>query len=81
MPHLRLEVPEEWLREDFKQATGFDVKKLLDVEPSGKLIRCGAICVTRVIVAVVPGVNDGVMHEMLLPEKKHCHPTGMLCDT
>ena len=30
MPHLRLEVAEEWLREDFKQATGFDAKKLLD---------------------------------------------------
>jgi len=25
-----MEVPEEWLREDFKQSTGFDVKKLLD---------------------------------------------------
>jgi 5-carboxymethyl-2-hydroxymuconate isomerase len=30
MPHLRLEVPEEWLREDFKIATGFDAHKLLD---------------------------------------------------
>jgi hypothetical protein len=30
MPHLRLEVPEEWLREDYKQSTGFDAKKLLD---------------------------------------------------
>jgi hypothetical protein len=31
MPHLRLEVPEEWLREDFKSSpAGFDVKKLLD---------------------------------------------------
>ena len=30
MPHLRLEVPEEWLREDFALATGFDAKKLLD---------------------------------------------------
>jgi 5-carboxymethyl-2-hydroxymuconate isomerase len=30
MPHLRIEVAEEWLREDFKAATGFDVKKLLD---------------------------------------------------
>jgi 5-carboxymethyl-2-hydroxymuconate isomerase len=30
MPHLRLEVPEEWLREDFRQATGFDPKRLLD---------------------------------------------------
>jgi hypothetical protein len=30
MPHLRLEVPEEWLRDDFKSATGFDAKKLLD---------------------------------------------------
>jgi len=30
MPHLRLQVPEEWLREDFKAATGFDAKKLLD---------------------------------------------------
>ena len=30
MPHLRLEVPEEWLREDFTAATGFDAKKLLD---------------------------------------------------
>ena len=30
MPHLRLFVPEEWLREEFKSATGFDAKKLLD---------------------------------------------------
>ena len=30
MPHLRLEVPEEWLREDFIDATGFDARKLLD---------------------------------------------------
>lgn len=30
MPHLRLQVPEEWLREDFKTTTGFDAKKLLD---------------------------------------------------
>lgn len=30
MPHLRLEVAEEWLREDFTLATGFDAKKLLD---------------------------------------------------
>src|SRR5215469_3753207 len=30
MPHLRLFVPEEWLREEFHRATGFDAKKLLD---------------------------------------------------
>ena len=30
MPHLRLYVPEEWLREDFKAATNFDAEKLLD---------------------------------------------------
>ena len=30
MPHLRLFVPEEWLREDFRRQTGFDAKKLLD---------------------------------------------------
>jgi len=30
MPHLRLQVAEEWLREDFTAATGFDAKKLLD---------------------------------------------------
>jgi hypothetical protein len=30
MPHLRLYVPEEWLREDFRLATGFDAKQLLD---------------------------------------------------
>jgi 5-carboxymethyl-2-hydroxymuconate isomerase len=30
MPHLRVEVAEEWLREDFKATTGFDAKKLLD---------------------------------------------------
>jgi hypothetical protein len=30
MPHLRLEVPEEWLREDFVRATGVDVRKLMD---------------------------------------------------
>lgn len=29
MPHLRLHVPEEWLREDFQRATGFDARKLL----------------------------------------------------
>jgi len=31
MPHLRLHVPEEWLREEFRVATGFDAVKLLDV--------------------------------------------------
>jgi len=30
MPHLRIEVAEEWLREDFIAASGFDAKKLLD---------------------------------------------------
>ena len=30
MPHLRLFVPEEWLREEFQRSTGFDAKKLLD---------------------------------------------------
>jgi hypothetical protein len=30
MPHLRLEVPAEWLHEEYKLATGFDAKKLLD---------------------------------------------------
>jgi 5-carboxymethyl-2-hydroxymuconate isomerase len=30
MPHLRLELPEEWLRDEFRQSTGFDAKKLLD---------------------------------------------------
>jgi hypothetical protein len=30
MPHLRLYVPEEWLRDDFRRTTGFDAHKLLD---------------------------------------------------
>ena len=30
MPHLRLYVPEEWLREDFQASTGFDARRLLD---------------------------------------------------
>src|SRR5688572_22366602 len=30
MPHLRLEVPEAWLRNEFIEATGVDVRKLLD---------------------------------------------------
>lgn len=30
MPHLRLYVPEEWLREEFQAETGFDARKLLD---------------------------------------------------
>jgi hypothetical protein len=30
MPHLRLYVPEEWLREDFTRTTGFDAQRLLD---------------------------------------------------
>lgn len=30
MPHLRLEVPEEWLSDEFRTETGFDAGKLLD---------------------------------------------------
>ncbi len=30
MPHLRLQVPEEWLHDDFIKDTGFDARKLLD---------------------------------------------------
>jgi len=30
MPHLRLYVPDEWLRDDFRRATGFDARTLLD---------------------------------------------------
>src|ERR1700690_1858324 len=30
MPHLRLHVPDEWLREEFTLATGFDAKELLN---------------------------------------------------
>jgi hypothetical protein len=30
MPHLRLQVPEEWLTEEFTRNTGFDARKLLD---------------------------------------------------
>jgi hypothetical protein len=30
MPHLRLYVPEEWLRDDFRHSTGFDATRLLD---------------------------------------------------
>ncbi len=30
MPHLRLFVPEEWLRDDFRRTTGFDAQQLLD---------------------------------------------------
>jgi len=39
MPHLRLYVPQEWLREDFRTATGFDATKLLGllVEAVGNL--------------------------------------------
>jgi len=30
MPHLRLQVPEEWLHDAFKKSTGFDAHKMLD---------------------------------------------------
>jgi 5-carboxymethyl-2-hydroxymuconate isomerase len=30
MPHLRLYVPEEWLRDEFRRTTGFDAASLLD---------------------------------------------------
>jgi hypothetical protein len=30
VPHLRLEVPVEWLSQEFRTATGFDAEKLLD---------------------------------------------------
>jgi hypothetical protein len=30
LPHLRLHVSDEWLREEFTASTGFDAKKLLD---------------------------------------------------
>jgi hypothetical protein len=30
MPHLRLQVAQEWLQEDFTRTTGFDARKLMD---------------------------------------------------
>ena len=40
MPHLRLEVPELWLRKEFIATTGFDAHKLLDhlVEVAADLV-------------------------------------------
>jgi len=62
VPHLRLQVPEEWLREEFVAATGFDASKLLDV-----LVETVANLRMEVSGAEVPLVNLRNLKHAIIP--------------
>ena len=66
MPHLRLEVPEEWLAESFVQASGFDARALLDhlVEVVTSLrMENAAIEARRQEIRAVAGNPDAVISD------------------
>jgi hypothetical protein len=74
LPHLRLEVPAEWLSEEFRTATGFDAEQLLSV-----LVRT----VTDLRVEnpdpgkdppEVPMINSGNLKHAVIPV--HCAAVG-----
>ena len=65
MPHLRLEVPEEWLREDFRASTGFDARKLLDTLVDA-LLNLRMPSPTDPI-QMVPLINKGNLKHAIIP--------------
>ena len=67
MPHLRLEVPAEWLGAEFRERTGFDAEKLL-----GVLVR--TVAELRMenpgagkVPAEVPFLNPGNLKHAVVP--------------
>jgi len=67
MPHLRLEVPVEWLSEGFRVATGFDAENLL-----AALIR--AVADLRMGSQDVPMINLSNLKHAIVPI--HCAGVG-----
>jgi hypothetical protein len=66
MPHLRLEVPAEWLGEEFRAATGFDAGRLLQ-----ELVRVAA---GLRLESGAPMVNLGNLKHAIVPV--HCAGVG-----
>jgi hypothetical protein len=75
MPHLRLYVPEEWLRDDFQASTGFDGRRLLDhlvrVVANLRMENPAADAKTR----EVPMINLGNLKHAIVP-LIHAHVGG-----
>jgi len=67
MPHLGLYVPEEWLREEFQRATGFDAKKLLDTLVQVVADLCMANPARPGSSDVVPMINLGNLKHAIVP--------------
>ena len=74
VPHLRLEVPEEWLRDEFRDATGFDARKLLDhlVDTLLKLRMPGADDPQK----QVPLINQSNLKHAIVPLQYAYNPPG-----
>jgi hypothetical protein len=76
MPHLRLQVPEEWLRDEFKLATGFDPRKLLDhlvqVVAGLRMEKPGA---DGAVPDMVPVINLSNLKHAIMP-LSHAHVGG-----
>jgi len=68
MPHLRLFVPEEWLRDDFRRDTGFDAGALLD-----RLVQ--AVADFRMGEPAVPMINLSNLKHAIVP-LQHAHVGG-----
>jgi hypothetical protein len=62
MPHLRLQVPEEWLDEGFADATGFDARRLLDH-------------LVQVVVGLGMSINLNNLKHAIIPVA-HAHVAG-----
>ena len=71
MPHLRLEVPQEWLSDDFRVASGFDAKALMDLlvktiadmrmeKPGSAGLEVPVVNIRNLKHAIVPLVSVGV---------------------
>jgi hypothetical protein len=75
MPHLRLYVPEEWLRDEFQRTTGFDAKRLLDhlvqVVAGLRMENPAADAPTR----EVPMINLSNLKHAIVP-LQHAHVAG-----
>jgi hypothetical protein len=78
MPHLRLYVPEEWLREDFQRETGFDAKRLLDhlvQVVAGLRMENPTADAADVALKEVPMINLSNLKHAIIP-LAHAHVAG-----
>jgi len=77
MPHLRLYVPEEWLRDDFQRKTGFDARKLLDhlVQAVANTRMPNPAAGGEASPDTVPMINLGNLKHAIVP-LQHAHVGG-----